>query len=536
MKSKMILSALIVFFSLSVAGCPPMGQEWGKPSGEEQGQQQGGKSQALSAPEKNSKPFDVSLSIDLSAKRPVNRKILGNNVQWIDRGDEILQRGSLNFSTDMINKAKKLGITVLRYPGGSLSDLYHWKDGMGSKKQRKRNLRFDADGDDEILFGTVEFLTLAQFLNAEPLITVNLATGTPKEAADWVAMTNITGLKDARGRPLPKVKYWEIGNEPYLIGHVRKELAMTPEEFAKRANAVIREMKKVDPTIIVGLPLRSDKLGETPATPMPGFNDKVLSRMTEPFEFVALHNAYFPFAYDNVRNINALFLSAMSATRFVNKDIDHTISQLNKYFPKKKFGIAITEYNAFFTINKGDTDGLISSLLGALYIADLLTVFAEREDVWMANYWSLTGNWHFGAIRQDGKTRPSYFVLEAFSRILNGHLLATRVNTPTFKNMKAGFIPSADGIPSVSTVVTQDNGKVTAFIINKHINQKARVAFDFKSPAKVKSVRFQTLTADNFPPDDVSLHGWSSFQTVAAGQPVVMDPHSIAIVEMDMGR
>jgi alpha-L-arabinofuranosidase len=523
MKSKKIFKILILSLTISVAGCE-------FPPPEQSGQ--------LRAPEKNSPPFDATVSIDLSKKRPVNRNILGNNVQWIDRGDELLQRGSLKLSPDMVGKARKLGVSVLRYPGGSLSDLYHWKDGMGPMKKRGRNLRSHAKNDDQILMGTAEFLTLVKSLNAEPLITVNVASGTAREAAEWVQLTNITRVKDAQGKLLPKVKYWEIGNEPYLIEDMHKELAVAPEVFANRVNAFIKEMKKVDPSIIVGIPLRNDKLGETPSTPMSmqGFNDKVLSIVKQPFEYVTLHNAYFPLIYDNVRNINTIYLSTMSATRFVNEDIDHALSHLKRYYPKKKFGIAITEYNALFTIGKGDTDGLISSLLGALYVADVLTLFAQREEVWMANYWSLTGNWHFGVIRQDGRTRPSYHVLQAFNRILKGQLISTQINTPTFKNEKAGFIPAADGIPCISSIVTENDGKLSVFIINKHINKKARIGFDFKLPAKVKSIKFQTMTADNFSPDDVSLNGWGSFQSVPTGQSVVMDPHSLAIIEMDMGR
>lgn len=481
-------------------------------------------------------PFEASVTIDLSKKKPVNRKVLGNNIQWINHGDELLQKNSTNYFPDKVQSAKKMGVTVLRYPGGSLSDLYHWKDGLGSMDKRKRNLRFDELGDDKILLGTVEYLKLIRSLGAEPLITVNLATGTPQEAADWVRWTNITGVKDEQGKPLSKVKYWEIGNEPYLIGNVRKELAVQPEEFVKRANATIKAMKAVDPSIIVGIPLRSDKLGSNPATPMVGFNDKVLKAMKQPFEFVALHNAYFPFVYDNKTDINSLYLSIMSAKKFVKEDIEFTFGQLKKYFPNKKFQFAITEYNSFFTIGKGEeTDGMISSLMGALYVADLLTMLAQMDDLLMANYWSLTGNWHFGAIRQDGKPRPSYYVLEGFNRVLNGQLVSTQIDTPTFKNVQAGFIPSADGIPCISSIVTQDKGKVTSLIINKHINLKAKINLSFKTPENVKSIKVQTLTADKFRPDDITMQAWSPFQPMQPGQPFVMEPHSIAIVEMEIG-
>lgn len=508
----------IFFFVLSlfVVGCGPnnMGQ--------------------IPLPPANTTPFDAKITLNLSETSPVNRRILGNNIQWVDRGDELLQGNTLNFSADKVQKAKSMGVTVLRYPGGSLSDLYHWKDGMGPISKRKRNKRFDAEGDDQVLLGTVEFLTLAKSLGAEPLITVNLATGTPQEAADWVKATNITGMKDDKGNPLPKVKYWEIGNEPYLIGHVRKELAMQPEEFAKRVNATIKAMKAVDPSIMVGIPLRSDKLGSMPATPMQGFNDKVLGAIKEPFEYVALHNAYFPFAYDNVTNVNSLYRSIMSARKFVKGDIEYTLGMLNKYFPGKKFGVAITEYNAFFTMGQGGTDGLVSSLIGAIYVADLLTLFAGMDEIMMANFWSLSGNWHFGAIRQDGQLRPAYYVLEGFNRVLNGEKVGCRIDAATFKGAKVGFIPHTDGNSSVAAVFTRNKGKIMAFVLNKNIDREAKLAIEIQGQQKIKSIKIQTLTSDSFQADNTNM-GWSPFKSLPANQPVAIGPHSAAIFEIELG-
>ena len=508
----------VFFFILSilVAGCGP-----------NQGH--------IPTPPANTTPFDAKITLNLAETSPVNRMILGNNVQWVDRGDELLQGNTLNLSADKVQKAKKMGVTVLRYPGGSLSDLYHWKDGMGPISKRKRNKRFDGEGDDQVLLGTVEFLTFAKSVGAEPLITVNMATGTPQEAADWLKAVNITGMKDDKGNPLPRVKYWEIGNEPYLVGHVRKELAMEPEEFARRANATIKAMKAVDPSIVVGLPLRSDKLGVMPATPMQGFNDKVLGAMKEPFEYVALHNAYFPFSYENVTNVNSLYLSVMSSGKFVKQDIEYTLGMLNKYFPGKKFGVAITEYNAFFTMGQGSTDGLISSLIGAIYVADLLTLFAGMDEVMMANFWSLSGNWHFGAIRQDGQLRPAYYVLEGFNRVLNGEKVGCRIDAATFKGAKVGFIPHTDGNSSIAAVFTRNKGKIMAFVLNKNIGREAKLAIEIPGQQKIKSIKIQTLTSDSFQADQVNIPGWSPFKSLPVDQPVAISPHSAAIFEIELG-
>lgn len=486
-----------------------------------------------STPLLNPPQFDATLSIDTATKKAVNRKVLGNNIQWVDHGDDLLDFGTLNINVEKLNKAKTMGVTVLRYPGGNLSDLYHFRDGLGPIGSRGKNQRFEELTDDRVLMGTVEFLTFAKLVDAEPLITVNIPTGTPQEAADWVTLINVTGLTDPNGNPLPKVKYWEIGNEPYLVGAVRPSLALKPKDFALKANDTIKAMKAVDPSIMVGIPLRSDKLAGTPATPFQGYNDDVLADMVEPFDFVALHNAYFPFVTESAPSVTTMYRAIMSARQYVKSDIAATKAILDKYFPGQDFPMAITEYNALFTIGQGSTDGLIASLVGALYVADLLTLFANTDEVLMANFWSLSGNFFFGDFRLDGKLRPAYHVMEGFNRVLTGQRLASQITSPLFKGAKAGFIPANDGAQAMSAVVTQSGTTLRAFVVNKHLEEDARLTLDLGG-LRLKSLKIQTLTSNKFIPDDVSITGWSLFKTLSPDQPVSVSPHTMAILEMEL--
>src|SRR5262249_55516754 len=40
------------------------------------------------------------------------------------------------YRKDVIDVVKKLGVSILRYPGGNFSSGYDWKDGIGPKDQR----------------------------------------------------------------------------------------------------------------------------------------------------------------------------------------------------------------------------------------------------------------------------------------------------------------------------------------------------------------------------------------------------------------
>ena len=67
---------------------------------------------------------------------------------------------------------------VLRFPGGSLSDVYHWQTNMSEGQTFEWANSFD------------EFVAIAAATRAAVYITANYGTGTPEEAAAWVNYAN----------------------------------------------------------------------------------------------------------------------------------------------------------------------------------------------------------------------------------------------------------------------------------------------------------------------------------------------------------
>ncbi|HEV8444052.1 MAG TPA: hypothetical protein VGQ27_11260 [Steroidobacteraceae bacterium] len=190
------------------------------------------------------------------------------------------------------------GIRAIRLPGGSLSDEYHWRT----------NTNLDHDsiaGRWTWGAGFDKSSSLVTGLNAKAMITVNYGTGTPQEAAAWVAYANFPAAGGANvtlgpdspapgttalptpgsydwktaqtwadlraatplatdddhmnflrlGRSAPfGFKYWEIGNENY--GGWESDLQtpkQDPATYATRAANYMRLMKAVDPTIKIGV-------------------------------------------------------------------------------------------------------------------------------------------------------------------------------------------------------------------------------------------------------------------------------------------
>src|SRR3982751_2923731 len=88
---------------------------------------------------------------------------------------------------DVVDALKKMKIPNLRWPGGCFADTYHWKDGIGPKKDRPSMVNVHWGGTVENNHvGTHEFLDLCQMLGTEPYICGNVGSGTVREMAEWL--------------------------------------------------------------------------------------------------------------------------------------------------------------------------------------------------------------------------------------------------------------------------------------------------------------------------------------------------------------
>ena len=59
---------------------------------------------------------------------------------------------------DVPQNVKRLGSTMLRYPGGTVTKIYHWIDGVSPRKQRSRSHNLIRGGEEDNRFRTSEFI------------------------------------------------------------------------------------------------------------------------------------------------------------------------------------------------------------------------------------------------------------------------------------------------------------------------------------------------------------------------------------------
>jgi len=168
--------------------------------------------------------------IDMLAGRPigtVDRRIFGSVAEHVGRcvdGGVVAERPHGGLRTDVLVAVRDLGVTNVRWP---------LRAGPGDEPGR---------------FGTGEFLTWCAAAGVEPVLGLNMGTGTLDEALAWVEYCNGGGdsywarRRRAGGQAEPfGVRYWGLGRDM----HRRR----TSAEYVAEARRWASALKRLDPGI-----------------------------------------------------------------------------------------------------------------------------------------------------------------------------------------------------------------------------------------------------------------------------------------------
>ena len=137
---------------------------------------------------------------------------------------------------------------IIRYPGGWFADCRDNKleNCIGDMDKRFSPFSMGPKYLQRMDFGLEEFMRFCKRMDAEPHIVINLETGTPQEAVNYLLYCNgdtntaMGKLRKANGVAEPyKVKYWEVGNEQWF------DLIKMATNYVPIYDA----MKKTDPGI-----------------------------------------------------------------------------------------------------------------------------------------------------------------------------------------------------------------------------------------------------------------------------------------------
>lgn len=337
--------------------------------------------------------------------QPISPLIFGQFIEYLGRcidggiydANSVLSDEN-GFRKDILEKVNELQVPLMRFPGGTVIKTYHWQDGIGPKNERpkKKNLIWGGVNDNQ--FGTVEFIAYCRKIGAEPFLVINMATGTPEEASDWVEYCNGTGdtywanLRRKHGYEKPfNVKYWGIGNEEYAATDVGKD--QNVETYIDDAWMFVKMMKLQDPGIKLTLVGNSTDLN---------WSQRILKEMHPVCDFLSIHlysipsDSKFTSLLSSIEAFNNDFNSMRSLLQEIPGKVDN-FSSWYRFPPRSEpVKLAIDEWG-IWDINSGKGRGNYQmeytyNWSHALAVGKFLNLFQRNADIVGLATWAQTVN------------------------------------------------------------------------------------------------------------------------------------------------
>ena len=430
-------------------------------------------------------PLHCQINLNL-IEHAIDSRIFGTNLEWFNNAGGLVNQGQ-NEINQLTTLAINQGVTVYRFPGGTLADFYHWREGtgrLGARPMRKHPTDPGISSND---FGSPEFFNFLQKTNAQGLITVNAGTGSAEEAAAWVAYANTPQhaqrIADGIQEPV-NIKLWEIGNELYLPGNPGEQIITTkPEVYAARYLKFAQAMRAVDPSItLIAIGVAKSHIG--PDTAFPEWTEVLLQQAAAQIDMVAIHNAYFPMLYHAKNATIAQVYTALWAAPETVKRSLNTLSQLlEKYEGNKKIDIAVTEWGALFSLPFYDpywTDH-VKTLGSGVYLARLMQVFIGHPRVKLTNYFKLVDRSFMGWINYANQPKVPYYVFQLFAQYTGDQYLSSRLDSPVFDSQAVGIMMEEKNISEVTVMATRSskNNEIYINFVNRSMVNSHQITLDF---------------------------------------------------------
>jgi alpha-N-arabinofuranosidase len=418
----------------------------------------------------------------------VDARIFGGFLEHMGRAvyEGVYEPGSVHaddagWRKDVLEALRGLNMTAMRYPGGNFVSGYHWQDGIGPPESRPRLREFAWNSVETNRVGTDEFVSLARRMGWQPMLAVNLGTGTPEEARNWVeycnspAGTRYADMRAEAGSPEPHgVKLWCLGNEmdgPWQIGHV------PAEQYGWRAQQAAKLMKDADRSIELVVSGSSHPLLPTYLE----WDRTALEIVGELADYLSAHRYV-----GAPRGDTADFLAVGNA---IDRQIEEADAVCRFVQGKRKSAkrayVCFDEWNVWYrTFGKLEhMDGggrqaphlieEIYSLEDALVVAGILHSFVRHADaVKVANLAQIVNVIAPLVTRGDGLlVQTIYWPFAMFSKRRRGVSLRTAVEGPGYES------PSYGRVDDVDASAILDGARLSVFLSNRAANE-SEVAID----------------------------------------------------------
>ena len=405
---------------------------------------------------------------------------------------------------DVVGALKAIKVPNVRWPGGCFADEYHWQNGIGAHRNVTLNPNWGGVVEPNT-FGTHEFMDFLDQIGAEAYVSVNVGSGTPHEAADWLeymtAPTSTTLAKEraANGHAAPyKIAYLGIGNESWDCGG-----NMTPDYYVSQMKIYSRFVRNYNPA-------QQDKDQMLKFAVGPGGAEPRFVDWTE-----AVMKAYQQHTWS--WDINGLSMHSYTVVRWQDKfkslgfgeseyaqflketlTMDGLINKysaiMDKYDSQKKVALVVDEWGSWYAPLPGSNPGFLvqqNSMRDAILAALNLNIFARHADrVRGANIAQMINVLQAMIMTDKEKMAftPTYHVFKMYVPFQDATFVPVSFDAGTYTHENIS-------LPRVDAIAAKDiNGKLWLEITNIDPNQPVEIEASVAGVTP-KSAAGETLTA-----------------------------------------
>ncbi len=422
---------------------------------------------------------------------------------------------------DVVAALKKLDIPVLRWPGGCFADEYHWKEGIGDRKDRARMVNTHWGMITETnAFGTHEFLDLCEQLGCEAYIAGNVGSGTVEEMQDWVEYMTFDGdsemanLRRANGRQKPwRVKYFGVGNENWGCGG-----NMTAEYYCDLYRRFQTYVRSYPGNRIV-------KVACGPGGVDYRWMEVVVENAGRYMDAVSLH--YYVRGTGNwTRKGSATefgekeWFALMKNTYGVYDLLEKNIEILDRFDRRGRIGLFVDEWGTWWDVEPGTNPAFLyqqNTLRDAVSAAIFLDAFNTHcKRVRMANIAQTNNVLQAMILTENDRmiVTPTYHVFEMYKVHQGGTYLPVEIDGPEYE-FESEEVPAVVGSAS-----RDDSGRIHLSLCNLDPDKATQLSCDIDG-VQPKSVSARVLTAEK-------MNAFNTFEEPDAVKPAALKGVRIA--------
>ena len=409
------------------------------------------------------------------------------------------------FRTDVIEAMKEIGVSQIRW-GGNFSSNYNWLDGVGPQEDRPKRYDYAWHRMCDNQFGTVEFIQLCRKVGAEPVIGINMGSGTAADAMNWVEYCNGTqdtyyaNLRRSHGYEEPfNVKYWCLGNEMY--GNWQFGF-LSAEQYAQQAMHCAIGMLSVDPDLkLIALGLESDFEWNRKVAEVLGV-EKTPVIPGDYIDFISLHyypvnreEAFYKTSYTERLGIDLYFHEMTMMMR--------NAIELGTYDKENHINISWDEWAAHDS-EKG------MSIENAMWCTSIVNNFIrDSKYVKLANY-TFFVNKNRGPLQvnDDGILKHvEHYAFKLYNDLLGDTLIREEDDAEKLDIMmcldtkwlqkaprlKTTKVPRQVKWLDIASTMNSETGDVTVFITNRNPDEDIEVKLDLMEVEGYKKAEINTL-------------------------------------------